>query len=79
MRFTDFLRSLSDRLGEQRSYQWPEYLTAGFGCSCGEYGGSHQPGRPNLFCECPCHADIIDPDLPPCEHAECHEPYEDGR
>ena len=26
---------------------------------CGEYGGTHQPGRPNAFCDCRCH-DTID-------------------
>jgi hypothetical protein len=22
---------------------------------CGAYAGTHQPGRPNNFCECSCH------------------------
>ena len=26
---------------------------------CGEYGGTHQPGKPNAFCDCRCH-DTID-------------------
>ena len=32
---------------------WPEQ--AARAACCGSYGGTHQPRRPNAFCDCSCH------------------------